>query len=689
MENNFLPLKRPFQYLSSTTTMQENNYNNPYNNHGGGVAGGGGGGGGGESKRRSKIPPPPLVIPPGHGSFRMLCHVSKIGQVIGKSGSIVKLFRKETGAKIRVEEPVNDSDERLIIIIAPENPKKMIQLKGLNEHEVEQVEVSPAQETLVRVFDRVLDVDSEIEGLFPPGGGNVCCRLLADTSQIGSVIGKGGQIVAKIRKDSGAKVRVLPAEELPPCASPSDELIQIMGDILPVKKALVSISRRLQDRPPLEKAQAAGSLPSVSSSSQTFPDPQKEFPRRNHMVPPTSGSSSQTFSDPRVEFLHRNHMPPIAGNSVDYASRGHPLATEALRNSMLEPAKTPQEVVYRLLCSNEKVGGVIGKGGTIVRTLQNETGASISFGSPVPESDERVITITASESQHTQAQNAVVRVFVRSVEVGVEKGLESGPKKGAPVSARLLIPTSQVGCLIGKGGTIITEIRMTTGAYIRILGGDQVPKCASENDEVVQITGEFGNVQNALLHITGRLWQNLFPGRVTNGAESRTYLSTVPEVGHFGRNRELESSTLYPSVGHPHHSERQATLTQSMDHLGISHPSDDSRRWPSQTVGGSLRNTMDVGKGMTSHGDNMELARKSAIVTNTTLEIQVPEHVFGSVYGENGSNLKRLRQISGAQVEVRDPRPGTDTGMVIISGTPDQTQAAQSLLQAFILSGRP
>ncbi|KAI3850271.1 hypothetical protein MKW92_000483 [Papaver armeniacum] len=607
--------------------MQENNYNNPYNNHGGGGGAGGSGGGGGESKRRSKIPPPPLVIPPGHVSFRMLCHVSKIGQVIGKSGSIVKLFRKETGAKIRVEEPVNDSDERLIIIIAPENPKKMIQLKGLNEHEVEEVEVSPAQETLVRVFDRVLDVDSEIEGLFPPGGGNVCCRLLADTSQIGSVIGKGGQIVAKIRKDSGAKVRVLPAEELPPCASPSDELIQIMGDILPVKKALVSISRRLQDRPPLEKAQGAGSLPSVSASSQTFPDPRKEFPRRNHMVPPTSGSSSQTFSDPRVDFLHRNHMPPIAGNSVDYASRGRPLATEALRNSMLEPAKTPQEIVYRLLCSNEKVGGIIGKGGTIVKTLQNETGASISFGSPVPESDERVITITASESQHTQAQNAVVRVFVRSVEVGVEKGLESGPKKGAPVSARLLIPTSQVGCLIGKGGTIITEIRTTTGAFIRILNGDQVPKCASENDEVVQITGEFGNVQNALLHIT------------------------VPEVGHFGRNREPQSSTL--------------------------------------RLGGGLRSTMDVGKGMTSHGDNMELARKSAIVTNTTLEIQVPEHVFGSVYGENGSNLKRLRQISGAQVEVRDPRPGTDTGMVIISGTPDQTQAAQSLLQAFILSGRP
>lgn len=36
---------------------------------------------------------------------------------------------------------------------------------------------------------------------------------------------------------------------------------------------------------------------------------------------------------------------------------------------------------------------------------------------------------------------------------------------------------------------------------------------------------------------------------------------------------------------------------------------------------------------------------KSAIVTNTTVEIMVPEDVIGSVYGENGSNLNRLRQV--------------------------------------------
>lgn len=36
---------------------------------------------------------------------------------------------------------------------------------------------------------------------------------------------------------------------------------------------------------------------------------------------------------------------------------------------------------------------------------------------------------------------------------------------------------------------------------------------------------------------------------------------------------------------------------------------------------------------------------KFATVTNTTVEIAVSEHVFGSVYGEDGGNVDRMRQV--------------------------------------------
>jgi poly(rC)-binding protein 2/3/4 len=47
-----------------------------------------------------------------------------------------------------------------------------------------------------------------------------------DGSQAGSVIGKGGEIVKTIRESSGANVRILPVEELPPCADPTDRVVQ-------------------------------------------------------------------------------------------------------------------------------------------------------------------------------------------------------------------------------------------------------------------------------------------------------------------------------------------------------------------------------------------------------------------------------------------------------------------------------
>ena len=56
----------------------------------------------------------------------------------------------------------------------------------------------------------------------------VCCRMLAPSNQVGCVLGRGGKIVEKIRQESGAQIRVLPKDQIPACASPGDELIQVL-----------------------------------------------------------------------------------------------------------------------------------------------------------------------------------------------------------------------------------------------------------------------------------------------------------------------------------------------------------------------------------------------------------------------------------------------------------------------------
>lgn len=104
----------------------------------------------------------------------------------------------------------------------------------------------------------------------------------------------------------------------------------------------------------------------------------------------------ETFPDMRMD------LPPPRGSALQ--PLGRPPSLEADRVPPMDlrtpPPSPPQEVVFRILCSSDRVGGVIGKGGTIIRALQNETGAQIVVGASIAECDERVITITCMEVCH-------------------------------------------------------------------------------------------------------------------------------------------------------------------------------------------------------------------------------------------------------------------------------------------------
>lgn len=153
---------------------------------------------------------------------------------------------------------------------------------------------------------------------------------------------------------------------------------QIEGDIFSVKKALIAVSGRLQDCPLVDKTRMTGSRPLEAVPYETLPDLHLDhLSQRNSML--TSLPSS----------------------SMSYASGVRPSSIEAERIPTLETKMVQQEVTFKILCANDRVGGVIGKGGAIVRALQNETGAAISIGPPVAECDERLITVAASEVCHS------------------------------------------------------------------------------------------------------------------------------------------------------------------------------------------------------------------------------------------------------------------------------------------------
>ncbi|KAM1130432.1 hypothetical protein ACFX1X_045602 [Malus domestica] len=433
------------------------------------------GGGGGNKRRNSGEEREQFIIDAEDTVYRYLCPVKKIGSIIGRGGEIVKQLRVDTKSKIRIGETVPGSEERVVTIYSASDETNGFEDGGTY--------VAPAQDALFKVHDRVIaedthnNIDEEADGS-GGGGHHVTARLLVPSDQIGCIIGKGGQIVQNIRSETGAQIRILKEDHLPSCALNSDELVQISGEAPLVKKALFQIASRLHDNPSRSQHLLTSSVPMYSGGSLMGPSG----------GPPLMG----------IAPMMGPYGEGYKGDVGDWS--------RSLYSAPRDEASS-KEFSIRLVCPTANIGGVIGKGGTIINQIRQDSGAVIKVDSSATEGDDCLITVSAKEffeDTFSATIEAAVRLQPRcSEKVERDSGIVS-------FTTRLLVPTSRIGCLIGKGGAIVTEMRRLTKANIRILSKENLPKIASEDDEMVQISGDLDIVKDALIQVVTRLRANIF-----------------------------------------------------------------------------------------------------------------------------------------------------------------------------------
>ncbi|KAG6527401.1 KH domain-containing protein HEN4-like [Zingiber officinale] len=646
-----------------------------------------------------------IKAPPGATMFRILCPASKSGSFIGDSGEIVARIQKETCAKIRLEEIVSGCDERVILITGSEKdaelgnePKKEDEvseggdnLKESAENVGESEDSSAPESTkvdegppllvnaLLLIFERIIEnePDNEVDEEENKKQTTVSARLLILSNQVGCLLGKGGSVIKQISADSGAQIRILPKEKLPLCGTQQDEIVQIIGGVDSVKKALHLVGQQLLDNPTRER----DSFP-LANSSGPLSHPFASIPRSEGLPPPN--------------FHYPPQGPPFSNRPHDmpdfHPGMGPPFPKFHESGPPIHPQISPEPITFRLLCPAEKVGSVIGKGGNIVKTLQSETGCEVKVTETIPESENRIIIISGvalPSDEVAPVQDAVLRVQQRIV-MGVPDPKES------TVLSRLIVASNQIGCLLGKGGAVITEIRKLSGAQVRILGKDQIPTGVPESYGMVQISGEFGAVQDALLQITFRLKQHLFRDKLPAMDPNMhpSFVEQMPKYGlHMGRRESSPSrlnSNLPPFqkdfVGHPF--EERASFAHQMHGSGI--PSFGVKRpgpWLPQGMrdsGGPLPLPDYPGGG--PHRRMGGFASGNQLIPIASVDVVVPRSLVPNLYGEDGGCLRRIREISEAKITITEPRSEATETVIIIAGTPEQTHAAQSLIQAFVMS---
>ena len=285
----------------------------------------------------------------------------------------------------------------------------------------------------------------------PAGQDTLTLRALVSTKDAGVIIGKGGKNVADLRDQTGVKAGV--------------------SKVTPgVHERVLTISG------PVERV-ADVSLP-FSSPTAAVLTPYVFFFVLFH----------QAYGLVVNQLLSGGQIPP--------------------------PPGTPTNSSIRLLISHNLMGTVIGRSGNKIKSIQDASGARmVASKEMLPQSTERVVEVQGSADAITRAIKEIGTCLLEDWERGVgtvlfhptaddrqsKRSSVSGTRNGdhrktngdaghrredrdspsSPISPQqtqqanlrtqtISIPSDMVGCIIGKNGTKITEIRRLSGSKISI-----------------------------------------------------------------------------------------------------------------------------------------------------------------------------------------------------------------------------
>lgn len=300
----------------------------------------------------------------------------------------------------------------------------------------------------------------------------------------------------------------------------------------------------------------------------------------------------------------------------------------------------------------KEVGSIIGKKGDNIKKFREESGAKINISDG--SCPERIVTVTGSTEAILKAFSLIAKKFEEDLQNNT--GVTNVPKP--PVTLRLIVPASQCGSLIGKGGSKIKEIREVTGASIQV-ASEMLP---SSTERAVTVSGTAESITKCIYQICCVMMESPPKGATI---PYRPKPAMPPVIFAGGQAYTVQGQYAIP---HP-------DLTK-LHQLALQH----APLLPGHGVGTLGSQALATLAATNSLRPGTAAAAALASVTSSTSEMTIPNDLIGCVIGKGGAKINEIRQLSGATIKISNTEEGSKDRTVVISGTPEAINLAQYLI---------
>ncbi|CAF0739961.1 unnamed protein product [Brachionus calyciflorus] len=328
--------------------------------------------------------------------------------------------------------------------------------------------------------------------------------------------------------------------------------------------------------------------------------------------------------------------------------------------------KPENYLTIRLLMQGKEVGSIIGKKGDNIKSIREQSGAriTISDGS----TPERIVTINSPVENANKAFTLICKKF--------EDDLKQTCTASTipPITLRLIVPASQCGSIIGKSGSKIKEIREKTGASIQV-ASEMLP---GSTERAVTLSGKLDSIVECFKLVAEIMLESPPKGDTLSYKPRQAVATqpiTAPIVFAHGQAYQIQGQYAIPIPAN-----EVAKLIQIGAISQIPAPAQPplASMLHNQTPPPVTVNPVTVSA---TPGPPVSAASSARNVVQTH-EMSIPNDLIGCIIGRGGQKISEIRLVSGANIKIADLEDGNPDRHVSITGTPDQIQLAQFLINA-------